>query len=207
MNSCTLISLVRHGHVHNPLGIYYGNMPRYRISDEGILQAQAAAQVLEKNKPAVIFTSPLLRARQTAKIIQAKYNDIPLRRSKLLKEVNTPFDGCQQRELESRNWDIYSNVSPEYEQPIQVLMRIREFVNRARRRYSGQHIIAITHGDLIAFMLLWAKTLSVDLVLKRDLTFFGLSDKYPVPGSVSTFVFETEDVDEVPKVEYINPNS
>ena len=61
---------MRHGEVHNPRAIFYGRMPRFRLSEAGRRQAEAAADYLAGAPLAAIYTSPLLRARQTAAIIQ-----------------------------------------------------------------------------------------------------------------------------------------
>jgi broad specificity phosphatase PhoE len=104
----------------------------------------------------------------------------------------------------ARNWDVYTASPPEYEQPIDVLERAREFIARVRRRYSGEHLVAVTHGDVIAFLILWAKAASISPEQKQDFRRLGLADKYPAPGSISTFVFRANALDELPGVEYVS---
>ena len=65
----TTIYFVRHGEVHNPQGIFFGRYPRFRLSERGRSQAGQTAQFLKDTSIAAIYTSPLLRARQTAQII------------------------------------------------------------------------------------------------------------------------------------------
>ena len=205
MNSLTLISFVRHGHVHKPQPVYYGRLPGFRLSEKGVFQAKAASQVLQTQKLAAIFSSPLLRARQTASVIQANHSHLALHISKWLNEVYTPFDGHPTSELEERNWDVYAGTPPEYEQPINILERAQKFIKKARRAYSGQHIVAATHGDLIAFLILWAKSAPIGVEQRHKLQWLGIADEYPAPGSISTFVFSTETMNELPRVEYVNP--
>ena len=57
--------MVRHAHVHNPQDILYGRLPRFRLSPEGRTQAEILARFLSTRDTAAIYTSPLLRARQT----------------------------------------------------------------------------------------------------------------------------------------------
>ena len=205
MNSLTSISFVRHGHVHNPQRVYYGRLPRFRLSEEGVFQAKAASQVLQAQKLGAIFSSPLLRARQTALVIQADHSHLALHISKWLNEVYFPFDGHPASELKERDWDTYTDTPPEYEQPINVLERAQKFIKKARRAYFGQHIVAVTHGDLIAFSILWAKSAPIRVEQSQKLRRLGIADEYPAPGSISTFVFATEAIDELPRVGYVNP--
>ena len=46
MTSPTTIWLVRHGHVHNPRGIIYGRLPRFRLSERGLEEARAAGRAM-----------------------------------------------------------------------------------------------------------------------------------------------------------------
>jgi broad specificity phosphatase PhoE len=200
--SQTLISFVRHGHVHNPQGVYYGRLPRFRLSDEGLCQAQAVSKSLSDKELSAIFSSPLLRARQTAKVILAAHPNLVLRQSKLLLEVYSPFDGRPVSELIERCWDVYSGAPAGYEQPLDVLNRAKKFVTMIRRQYAGQHVIAVTHGDLIAFLILWARAAPVDQSNKEDLRRWGVQNKYPAPGSITTLEFKTVTSNEMPRIEY-----
>src|SRR5579859_2630210 len=65
----TTVFLVRHAEVHNPQDILYGRLPRYRLSGRGIAQAVLSGRFLAGRSIEAIYTSPLLRARQTAKIV------------------------------------------------------------------------------------------------------------------------------------------
>jgi broad specificity phosphatase PhoE len=202
MLSQTLISFVRHGHVYNPHELYYGRLPGFRLSDEGIQQAQDVSKSLSDKNLAAVYSSQLLRAKQTAKVILTAHPGLVLHQSKLLLEVYSPFDGHPADELIKRSWDIYSDVPVKYEQPSDVLNRGLKFVELIRRKYVGQHVVTVTHGDLIAFLLLWVRGIQVNQKNKQDLRLYGLQDKYPVPCSITTLEFKTTSLDEMPAIEY-----
>jgi broad specificity phosphatase PhoE len=204
MTSRTAISFVRHGHVHNPKQVYYGRLPGFRLSEEGLRQAQTAAGLLAVQKLSAVFSSPLLRAQQTARIILTAHPSLALRQSKPLLEVHSPWDGHPVSELVKRNWDIYSDSPAGYEQPIDVLNRALKFVTRMRRQYPGQQVLAVTHGDLIAFLFLWARGITVNQQNKQALRPWGLADAYPAPGSIMSLEFNTSSLNEEPGVEYHN---
>ena len=144
MTSPTTIWLVRHGHVHNPRGIIYGRMPRFRLSERGLEEARAAGRAMAGIPIAAAYSSPLLRARQTAGEILAHHPGIPLRRTPLLLEVLTIFEGRDGLEGDRRGGDYYTGVGPPYEQPQDILDRVRKVLRgRApaprRPRDHGRH--------------------------------------------------------------------
>ncbi len=198
----TFISLVRHGLVHNPQRILYGRRPRFRLSQEGRQQAQAAAGYLADRPLVALYSSPMLRARQTARIILASRPELPLRISGYLHEVYVVYEGHPISELEARQWDLYSDNPPPYEQPPDILQRVQQFVARARRRYPGQHVAAVTHGDPVLFMIRWASQTSSS---GRNLLDLDLPDPYPAPASVTTFTYQTDEADEIPAMAYVRP--
>jgi broad specificity phosphatase PhoE len=65
----SVVHLVRHGEVYNPEGIIYGRLPGYRLSDAGQAMARATAEWLRGRDIAVVRSSPLERAVQTATAI------------------------------------------------------------------------------------------------------------------------------------------
>jgi len=63
----------------------------------------------------------------------------------------------------------------------------------------------VTHGDLIAFLLLWIKGVSLEPGNKERLDALGLSDNYPATASITTLVYQTMAEDEVPGIGYVRP--
>jgi broad specificity phosphatase PhoE len=206
MNDQTTIYFVRHGEVHNPRNVFYGRLPRFRLSKRGQIQAQTTTNILGNKPLTAIFSSPLLRARQTAKIIFTPHDIQPMRISQLLNEVHTPFDGHPVKELIARDWDIYRDVPGGYEQPPDILERAKRFIANIRTKYPGQHVVAVTHGDVILFLVLWAKGIPVSAENKREFERLGFADDYPAPVSITTLAFQTSKSDQLPSVEYTPSN-
>lgn len=187
----TTISLVRHGLVHNPKGILYGRLPRFGLSEAGRQQAQRAAIYLESQPPAAVYSSPMLRAKQTADIILQYHPHLKLQQSALLNEVYTPYEGQPLRELETRNWDLYEDIAPPYEMPADIFQRAYQFMEKIRDQYHGKHVVAVTHGDIVAFLMIWARGLPVSGDSKRELFLETRLQEYPATGSVTTFTYRT----------------
>lgn len=203
--SSTSVIFVRHGEVYNPEAIYYGRLPRYRLSEIGRQQARATAEALADKPVAAIYSSPMLRARQTAEILHSCHPEAPLRVSKLLQEVYTPFDGRTQLELLGRNWDLYTDTPDHYETPLDVLARTQKFIERTRRRHPGKATIAVSHGDVLCFLLLWLSGRPVGVESRVHIPAICVIDDYPAPASFVEMVYETADADEMPKFAYVKP--
>ena len=58
--------LVRHGEVLNPDHVVYADLPGFGLSNRGRAQAEETAEHLATSGAAVVVSSPLLRAVQTA---------------------------------------------------------------------------------------------------------------------------------------------
>ena len=203
----TTISLIRHGLVHNPEQIYYGRLPRYRLSEIGRAQATAAGQHLAQAGLSGIYASPLLRTRQTAALVQAECDPRPpVFYTKRILEVFSPHDGTPHAVLATRNWDLYIGSPRPYEQPEDVVRRLEQFLWWVRQRHAGEHVAAVTHGDVVAFGWLWAHGYPIAPETKQDyLGQVGHADSYPQTASITTLHFATAEREERPLVSYVWP--
>ena len=197
----TRISFVRHGEVENPLFLNYGRLPDFFLTEEGCRQAQAAADVLEYEQITAIFSSPLRRAVDTAKCIAVRHDGLTVPALELLNEVYTPYEGRPISEMDDIGWDVYSGNETPFEKPRDILARTQQFVDEMLHQYGGRHIVAVTHGDVIAFMVLWAKGMPVTpkdrLLLYREASL--------AHASITTFVYQTASKEEIPVIEYMIP--
>ncbi len=192
----TTIHCIRHGLVHNLRGVYYGRLPRFPLSAAGRAQAARAGEYLRNFPLDAIYTSPMLRARQTARLARGA-RDLPLRISGLLNEVNSPYDGQPWQVLEARQFDVYTGSGPEFEQPQDVLERMLRFVARARREWAGGSIAAVSHGSPLAILWDWARGIHPPRTMHT----------LPANASVLTLVFESADPDERPVIHYVDPSA
>jgi broad specificity phosphatase PhoE len=69
----TVVHLVRHGEVENPLGVLYGTIPGFHLSADGRVMAKAAADFLAGRDVTVLRSSPLERALETAEPMAAQF--------------------------------------------------------------------------------------------------------------------------------------
>lgn len=201
----TTVYFVRHGEVDNPQQLYYGRLPGYPLSETGQAQASAAAAYLNTVVLDAAYTSPQLRARQTAEVICAKHQRLIPQTLELLNEVYTPYDGAPYAELVPRDFDLYTDSVAPFEQPEDILQRALDFFTMTLEKHAGQHVAAVTHGDVIAFAILWAMHKRPDLSYRHTLSALGLDDDYPAPASITLFNFEKPLVKGRPTCRYARP--
>jgi broad specificity phosphatase PhoE len=174
----TTIYLIRHGQVYNPNKILYGRLPHFGLSETGKKQIEETAAFLKDKQIDEIFSSPLLRARQTAGIIVNELKLHPLHFSKLLIEVKTSYQGRKQNTLDKLQSQVYLKpLNPSDETIEQLANRMKKFIQQIQKNYPGKHIVAVSHGDPL--MALKA------VIKKRPLEFYSFkTDQYVQHGEV-----------------------
>lgn len=198
----TTLHFVRHGQVHNPNDIFYGRLPGWKLSAEGLRQAQSLGPFFAGRGVKIIVSSPLLRARQTARIISTLLGLVAVKISASLLECHTPYDGTPGRELSQRNYDIYTGNTLPYEQPLDVFRRTQHFIRRMLKAHSGEEVIAVTHADVIVFLSLWAQGYEVSFQNKSLVEHRQIPVAFPAPASVTSLTWNGSG--DLPRFDYFS---
>lgn len=201
----TRISFVRHGHVKNPFDIFYGRLPGFELDRNGQLEAARAAAAFKECSIDAVYSSPMLRAQQTANEILKFHPRLKLKTSSLITEVYSVFQGQPSQMLAPLSWDVYAGKDPKYEQPDDVMRRAQQFIRRIRKQHCGGHVAAVTHGDVILFLVFWANKIPVTAANKLYLAELGVLTEYPATGSITTLTYQTTDMEEIPKISHTVP--
>jgi broad specificity phosphatase PhoE len=189
------ILLVRHADVNNPEHVFYGRLPRFRISELGRRQAAFVRDHLADQPIACFYTSPMLRARLTAWILAEAHPGVPVRRAIELVEVRTGWMGAANASLPARI-NLYEPPHSQGDETIaEVAGRVDRLIRRLARRHGGQTICCVSHGDPIAIAHALYKRLPLELDSIR-------MDWYPQKCSVTSLRFEAEDG--WPSVDYLD---
>jgi broad specificity phosphatase PhoE len=147
----TLVHLVRHGEVHNPDGLLYGRLPGYTLSEFGRRQADAVADRLADHHVTVVMSSPLQRARETAKPIAARHGLEVIDDERLI-EADNCFQGMQMDAGDAalrnpRHWPkLYNPFRPSWGEPYRrIAARMLAAVHHARTLASAQEAVCVSH--------------------------------------------------------------
>ncbi len=186
--------MCRHAEVDNPREVLYGRLPRFGLTEFGREQARQLADFLAEQNLAQIYVSPLLRARQTARAIHARFPHLKLRTDRNLLEVHTSYDGRPLAEI--GDYNFYEPLAhPEDETIEMVRDRALKFVRQAVQRHQGQQIAAVSHGDIVVILHAYFLGLPMKLSSLRAPNF------YPEKASVTRYDFPPEgftlDIDRV----------
>lgn len=178
----TSVLMIRHTDVHNPTNIIYGRLARFGLSELGRDQARKVAGYLEGLPISALYSSPQLRARQTAAIINERLELDCVRDSRLLAEVLTGYEG-QSNSILGGKFNFYDRPArPGDESIAMIYRRMSRFLKMARTKHPGQMVAAISHADPI--MILRAGVLGKPLVID---SLHG--PYYPSKGSITGFAY------------------
>lgn len=178
----TVIYLMRHGEVENPKQILYGRLPGFRLSENGKKGIVEAGEKLKNKEISVLYTSPLLRARETGRIVN-KYLGLKPKRSSLILESKILAQGV---DLTTFKKDIQPHMyEEEYVKEGQESVKSQEermirFVRIITKRHPNKNVLVVSHGDPI--IILKAKLLGIPFSwqFKRD--------NYLLPGQFITII-------------------
>jgi broad specificity phosphatase PhoE len=147
----TVVHLLRHGEVHNPTGILYGRLPGFRLSEAGEVMAERAARWFAGRDVTHLVSSPLERARRTARPI-AELLDLPVAVDERLIEAGNAFEGKRFAGgkgvlLRPVNWWTLRNPwRPSWGEPyVEIAARMLAAVEAARDAARGHAAVCVSH--------------------------------------------------------------
>ncbi len=157
--------LVRHGQTDwNVEGRYQGQADP-PLNATGLAEAQQAARSLAGKPLRAIYSSDLLRARQTAEVI-AQACGAPLRLEPRLREVNLGawegmlFDQIRVQypaELREREHNPLNSRPPGGETVDEVWQRLRAALREIAGRHRGEQVALVSHGLTLGCLLAYVK--------------------------------------------------
>lgn len=178
----TTILIVRHAEVHNPQRIFYGRLPEFRLSTWGEQQAERTADLLASRPITGVYSSPLIRARQTAARIADRHPAAQRLVTGLLNELGTSWQGTPYSQFKA-GFSAYENRREPGDESIEeIAARMVEFVTRARDRHRGETIVGVSHGDPVTILRLVLTGRPLTVASLRAAEFVGL-------GSVTEIVY------------------
>ena len=139
---------IRHGQTDSNLANLINGLNEEPLNEKGIRQATELMEKLDINYD-FIMSSPLLRAKQTAEIINSNNKKISIdnriqeRDAGSLTLTKVPDD-------ESDWWNY--NPQKDYkeaESVKKVINRVYDFINEIKDRYHDKEIIVVTHGGVL----------------------------------------------------------
>jgi broad specificity phosphatase PhoE len=125
-----------------------------RLSERGHSDIERTAHILAAEPIAAIFTSPLLRARESARRIARFHSNAPVHQTVRLLEVRTSWQGESNKIQEKiKGFSYYDPPKHPNDETIRdVFDRMNLALHVAVRRYPGQATVCVSHGDPIKIL-------------------------------------------------------
>jgi len=147
----SLVLLVRHGATDWSLSGQHTGRTDLPLNALGVRQATAVrpliAQLLDGQTP-VVFSSPLARAAETARLALPEVT--PVLDEALLELDYGQLEGLTTHEIleQHPHWDLFAHGCPGGEHPDAVTARCDAFTQTVLRMAPGRAVVAFTHGHL-----------------------------------------------------------
>lgn len=176
----TTIYFVRHGEaLGNARKTWQGGGTDHPLTEKGCAQGALLAKRMEPVALDAIFTSPLVRARQTADFIAAGHPGVPVEVAPALQEIDVgdmediPFP--QAKVLYPTFIDAWDNHHASFVGPGTTdggvpgaWVRLQSFLREVTARYPEGAVLLTAHGGILRLFNLLAQNLPLDQVAQMD---------------------------------------
>jgi len=191
------IIFVRHGQTAwNDLGLYQGHTD-VPLNKTGLEQASKTAQRLKNEKLSAIYSSDLLRAKQTAEIIAVEHN-LPVTTMAEFREINFGvWEGKTYKEINElypqllQTWlNEPENLKiPEGETFSEMLNRVWKGLKRVLAKHQDETVMLVAHGGAIGALI--CNILDIKLInlwrIKQGNTGITIIEFYEEKGILTLF--------------------
>lgn len=169
-----VVLFVRHGQVpsHDRMGFRRG----LALSEEGEADVRALALRLRRFEIAAVFTSPLLRTLQTARIL-AEGRAVEIVEEPAMIEVNPGEweDRSFAALAEQPAWKFFHKFRsgtriPGGEMMIEVQSRVVTFLEKISHDFRGRTVAVVSHADVIRAAVCYYAGIALDLSLRIEIT-------------------------------------
>ncbi len=166
----TTVLLVRHGQTSTTGKLLPGRAPGLHLADDGVAQAQRAAERLAELKQVdAIYCSPLERTRETAAPIGKALGMRPKVDRGLLECDFGDWTGAElQKLMKLPEWRTVQKAPSSFRFPngesfTEMQVRIVSALDRLRQRHPGGTIVCVSHADPIKAAVAHALGTHIDL--------------------------------------------
>ncbi len=166
----TTFHFMRHGEAEQNVEDIISAYPEpgvYHLTEKGKEGARAAAEALKAKGVDLIFSSDLLRTRETAEIV-AEATGVPVVTDPRLREFNVGiWNGKSEKDFDkSRPAAGWWKIAPEGgETWTGIRSRMVEIVNELTAKHPGKSIVIVSHGDPLWLVM---EALGEDILVEPD---------------------------------------
>jgi broad specificity phosphatase PhoE len=161
LTSVTRLYLVRHGATQRTAEDRFSGAEGVELSEEGKSQANLLGERIDSEQPRAIYSSPLSRAVETAKLVATRCA-LPLETRDGLREIgHGHWEGLTRLEVETRypeeyaSWeaDPFTFAPQQGESGVAVLARALPVIREIVTRHEGERVVVVSHKATIRLLL------------------------------------------------------
>lgn len=182
----TTIYFIRHCEYENPQRVVPGRLPGFPSSAKGKKKAKSIASYFKDKKIAVVYSSPILRTKQTAEIIALELG-LKVLMTLLLKEVKSPYQGISLEKFFKLKNDVFfqkKHIEGGGESIEEINARMKKFINGILKKHYNSKVIIASHGDPIMIYVITLLEGRVKMLKKRK--------DYIPKGGILKLVFDKD---------------
>ncbi len=193
--------LVRHGLTGETGRILSGRLAGLGLSDRGRLDARVIADYLAGREVAAIYTSPVQRCRETARMIAGPHTLAPLTDRRLIEADYGRWAGRTLKDLQRlKAWQrLMAHASrfrfPEGETLTEVQVRAVAAFEELALKHGDETVIVVSHADVIRTLLCHYLGTPLDLIHRLQVG----------PTSLSIIELNSDGAVRVPVVNHVLP--
>jgi len=193
----TIIYLLRHGQYQNQKNIAPFRLPGFPLTKLGREQIDKVADFLKDKNIKLIYSSSILRCKQTAEIIGRQLG-LKVKFSDQILETKTPFQGMALEKFKQKGQDTF--IHPFHlehggETINEVYQRAMGFLNKMLVNNKGKNILIVSHGDPLMVLI-------YSLADKNLAKYFAKTRDYIPMGGLVKLEFEDKKFKSFKQINY-----
>lgn len=144
------IYITRHGQTNWNIERRFQGRTDNKLNEKGIEQAHEVAEKLDTEPIDLIICSPLIRAKQTAEIINEKRGIPILFDENLLERDYGVLEGFYLKDYDFKSIWNYDNsqIYNSGESVKDLFKRVHDFLNKLKNEYPNKNILLVAHGGI-----------------------------------------------------------
>ncbi len=163
--------MIRHGEIPSNINKVYAGRSPEGLTEKGVQQAKQVSEKLKKHNINTLYSSPIQRALQTARIISDGIG-IDLKVDNAFRELELgPWEGSSENDIarnypdEWKTWQTRPDelIIPKRETLNELLERVVVGIQRIYQQAEGHTIVIVTHVAIIRVLMLWDSKSSLNL--------------------------------------------
>ena len=161
MTKTTRLYMIRHGMTKLSAEDRFAGATDVELAEKGRWQAQQLAIRLADDHIVAVYSSPMIRTVETARIIAAPHNLLPLQRDELREIDHGHWEGMRRSDVEEKYLQEYTawetdpfTFAPEGgESGLSVLARALPLVRELVQIHEGENIAIVSHKATIRLII------------------------------------------------------